>query len=552
VLGRLRRAFGSTVVYVRSVAGVAKVHWRDASPIDRLQIAGSAALVLFVFGLFTVGAANRARDAGAGQSLASSNAAEQGAKGAKGRRGSPAGEARAGAPGAAGGAAATGPAGTLDGGGLDSTRVDGRKEGARRPGKRPGTPGAPAAQAGGSTPVVVGVVHRTASAAATLAAGLGAAEAPGDVARQAGAVAAWVNAHGGIAGRPLSLRLASFDPAAAASYESAFAGACTALAEGGLRPVAVVGALEDAAAQAACLASRRIPLVGDGPAAGDSTLFAHAGPHLVAPGSMAIDRLAAAQVRALAADGFLGRRNRVGIVRLTGPIFERASRLALRPALATAGVPVAAEETLPAPYTVGDGPSVLGRAASAALRMRRAGVDRVMMLDAAVVATAFMREAERQDFRPRYALNSTMAPAALPDRVPRTQLRGAEGVGFAPLLDVAAGGEPQPPEARRRCESIYRDANVPMGGRTAAGQFAAVALCDAILAVRSAVDAAGEAGPAELAAAFERMGSRRPAAVALATKLSGDRRDGAAEVRRLRFDEGCGCMQYVGAAEAVR
>ena len=186
------------------------------------------------------------------------------------------------------------------------------------------------------------------------------------------------------------------------------------------------------------------------------------------------------------------------------------------------------------------------------LRLRAARVDRVLMLEAGIVAAAFMREAERQGFRPRYALNSTMAPAGLPGEVPAAQLRGSEGAGFAPLLDVAGGAdEPAPPETRGRCEEIYRAARVPTGGRTAAGQFAAVALCDAILTVRAAVESAPGTGAAEIAAAIERIGASRPAAVALATRLASDRHDGAAEVRRVRFDDRCGCMRYVGAGEAV-
>ena len=88
------------------------------------------------------------------------------------------------------------------------------------------------------------------------------------------------------------MEIVSFDPALSTSYWTAFSAACTTLATGGLRPLAVVGAVEDAVTQAGCLASRGIPLVGDGTVVGDTKLLADAGAYLFAPGSMALDRLA--------------------------------------------------------------------------------------------------------------------------------------------------------------------------------------------------------------------------------------------------------------------
>jgi hypothetical protein len=547
MLGRARRTAGRTAVSVRSVYALAKIHWHEAGPLDRVQIAAAGALALLVFGLFAIGAATRGRDgSNRGLTSASFSAKTGRASAHRAARSHPAAGSGARArttlstPGSAVGGLA--PAATTHGHAPAERRRAKRRESARRP------PSAGNGLSSQSTPIVVGVAYRAASVAATLTAGLGAGEAPGDVAREAGAVAAWVNAHGGIGGRSLVLKPVSFDPAVSTSYWTAFTPACTALTTGGLRPLAVVGAVEDAVTQAGCLASHGIPLVGDGPVVGDTKLLTDAGAYLFAPGSMALDRLASAEVRILGSDGFFAKDLHVGILRLDGQVFARTADR-VRSALGSARVTVADEQVLPAARTAKDAASFAARAAAAALSLRRAGVNRLIVLDEGIASATFMREAERQGYRPTYALNSAMGPAWLAGVAPAAQLKDAQGVGFAPVLDVGAAGEPTPPDTRRRCESIYRDGKVAIGDRTPAGQFAALALCDDLFAIRDAVASADGTATAAWTSALEKLGRKRVSAVALSAKLTHDRHDGAALVRRVRFEGSCRCMRYAGDPE---
>jgi hypothetical protein len=550
MLGRVRRTAGRTAVSVRSVAALAKIHWHEAGPLDRVQIAAAGALALLVFGLFAIGAATRSRDSG-DQGLASASFSAK-----AGRASSrPAVKRTPGSAEPSVGrslAAHALPGASLPAGGMLGLRHAHTPSAKRTPAKHHKRAAPAPAAANGlssqSTPIVVGVSYRAASAGASLVAGLGVGEVPGDVARQAGAVAWWINRHGGIGGRTLAPRPVSFDPALSTSYWSAFSAACTTLATGGLRPLAVVGAIEDALTQVGCLSSRAIPFVGDGPVVGDAKLFADAGPYLFTPGSMALDRLTAAEVRVLLADGFLGRSSVVGLLRLDGQVFARTADR-VRSALAAAHVSVANEQVLPAASTLADASTFAARVAAAVFAMHGAGVDRLIVLDEGIATATFMREAERQGFRPRYALNSAMGPAWLASVAAPAQLEGAQGVGFAPLLDVGPAGEPSPNDSRKRCESIYRDAKVAIGARTPAGQFAALSLCDDLLAVRDAVVAADGTDTAAWTRALERIGRKRVSAVALAAKLGAGRHDGAAVVRRVRFDDGCSCMRYAGDPE---
>jgi ABC-type branched-subunit amino acid transport system substrate-binding protein len=372
---------------------------------------------------------------------------------------------------------------------------------------------------------------------------LGLNEAPGDTAAQARAVAHWVNANGGMGGHQLRVRLLTYDPAQGTGISAAFASACAAAATGA-KPLAVLAPLQDAEVQSSCLASKNLLLVGDGPAAGDDDVYAKAGASLFAPGSMSLNRLAREEVSYLAEKKFLTKTSRVGIVRLDAAAFNRASRTALRPAVAATGAHVVAEAVIPRPYAVTDVPAALAAARAAVLALRTAAVDRVIMLDSGIVAPLFMRVAQRQIYNPRYALNSTMAPARLVGEVPAAQLAGAIGVGYSAPLDVAAADAPDS-AARSECDQIYK--GIDLGGASISGRYSALALCGEMMAVREALVGITSPTIARLSSALESL-TAPPSVLPLSSRLDATHHDGAASVRGLAFDSGCSCVRYTGEA----
>jgi hypothetical protein len=405
-----------------------------------------------------------------------------------------------------------------------------------RPGRRP--PGATATNvAAAASPVTVGLVYLATSVTADLDGLLGVRAKPGDVSAQANAVAAWINAHGGVAGRTLKLLPAAYDPSTGGDFPSAFADACTAMSAQTLRPVAVLSPLEDASAQSGCLAGHGLVLIGDAPVPGDHQAFADAGRSLYAPGSLDLDAQLEAEVRALSKDAFLGAASRVGVVRVDALPYARATDRTLRPALARAGATVVAQATVTAVRSPADVPQALA--------------DRVIVLDNGRTTPLLMRTADRLGYRPQYGLNSGMDPAALPGEVPAGQLTGARGAGYSPLLDVTPGSEPDAPVARAQCESIYREAGVAVGGVTPEGRFGALSVCDELLTIRSALTGAGEVTPDVLRAALEAPGARRASALTLGTRIDAGHRAGAAATRALAYDGGCGCMRYSGPLETL-
>jgi ABC-type branched-subunit amino acid transport system substrate-binding protein len=400
------------------------------------------------------------------------------------------------------------------------------------------------------SPVDMTVTYPAKSTLVALNSGLGLRAAPGDTAAQARAVMRWVNENGGIAGHPLRVRLLTYDPSGGSGFAAAFSPVCAAAAAGA-KPLAVLAPLEDAKVQTECLASRGLLLVGDGPAAGDADVYQQAGNSLFAPGSMSLDRIAREEAQTLKDRGFLTRGSRVGIVRIEGSAFSRVSKSTLRPAIEAAGGRVAAEAVVPHPYAVTDVPAVLAAVRAAVLQLRTAVVDRVVMLDAdGIVAPLFMRVAERQAYRPRYALNSTMSPATLVAQAPLEQLAGAVGVGYSPELDVAKADIPDSAD-RALCSSIYKDASVDLGGDGVVGRYAAAALCGQLLTVRAALAGVDNPTPSRLATELAGLGPA-PGILALASRLDAAHHDGAAVVRPLGFDESCNCMRYAGDARDAR
>jgi ABC-type branched-subunit amino acid transport system substrate-binding protein len=421
----------------------------------------------------------------------------------------------------------------------------GRKHALRRPTSRtkPRSRKVPAKTTPGglaASPIDMTVAYPAESTMVAVGEALNLHEAPGDTAAQARAMAHWVNANGGVGGHQLRLRLLTYDPAQGTGISAAFAPACAAAATGS-KPLAVIAPLQDAEVESSCLASKNLLLVGDGPAAGDDQVYAKAGDSLFAPGSMSLNRIAREEVSYLASRKFLTSSSRVGIVRLDAPAFARASRDALRPALTAAGAHVMAEAVIPRPYAVTDVPSALAAARAAVVALRAVGVDRVVMLDAGVVAPLFMRVAQRQVYNPRYALNSTMAPARLVEQVPAAQLKGAMGVGFSPALDVAGADAPAS-QARSRCEQIYN--GVDVGGSSISGRYSALALCGEMMTVRDALAGVTSPTTARLVGALESL--TPPSVLALTGRLDGSHHDGAASVRPLAFDSDCSCMRYAG------
>jgi len=438
-----------------------------------------------------------------------------------------------------------GPSGTLPAGAVEKQGPV-RQPRRRRAPRRRSEPGA-----GSGPPVVVGVAFNDAQKLDQVYARYGGKARASDGGLDTRAVADYINSTGGIGGRKLVLRLRQYDTTDGRPYDVTFAEVCQWFAQGE-RPVAVITIANDDEL-APCLASKGIPLINDWPSAGSTGFQARFPSFFFQPGSVALDRFAVPYVSALKEQGFFAGSAKVGLLRYSDPDYDAAANRALKPALAAAGVKLAAEETVPVTKSVNDLSGLLSHVANAIVRFRSRGVNRVVSLDnTGQVVGLFAQAAGPQGYYPRYGLSSQNSPLFIRSSLSPRDVRGAVGIGWSPITDVAAGQEGPLPQTRVQCSDIFRRAGVQeIGDRSAYGQFGAFSRCGNLLMLRDALAHRVASSPTALRAALESLGSAFQSAVTMQTSLSGSRHDGASGYRLLRFEDGCACFAYYGGVRSL-
>jgi hypothetical protein len=434
--------------------------------------------------------------------------------------------------------------GTLPTGALEKTGsgTQPRKPGARKPVKT---------GSGSGPPVVVGVAFNDAQKLDQVYARYGGHAKASDGGLDTRAVADYINSTGGIGGRKLVLRLRQYDTTDGRPYDVTFAEVCQWFAQGE-RPVAVISIANDDEL-APCLASKGIPLINDWPSAGSTGFEARFPSFFFQPGSLALDRFAVPYVAGLKEQGFFSGSVKVGLLRYSDPDYDAAANRALKPALAAAGVNITAEEAVPVTKSVNDLSGLLSHIGNAVVRFRARGINRVISLDnTGQVVGLFAQAAGPQGYYPRYGLSSQNSPLFIRSSLSPRDVRGAVGIGWSPITDVAAGQEGPVPATRVKCTDIFRRAGVQeIGDRSGYGQFGAFSRCSNLLMLRDALAKQEGGSPAVLRSALEGLGGAFQSAVAMQTSLSGSRHDGAVGYRFLHFDDGCACFVYSGPVRTV-
>ena len=412
------------------------------------------------------------------------------------------------------------------------------------PGRSPAVHDKAPAPGDAGAPLVIGVPVQNPASEDKIYAQYGGKVETADDGVIAQSVAAWINAHGGIGGRRIRLRLFHYDLFDGRPYDAHYQEICDFFSSAP-KPIAVI---QPPRQGNLCTAQRGILTLSDGPT-NETTSAENAAPSFYfEPSSLAPDRYATPYLEGLRSAGFFSGNARIGLIRALGFDDDGAMDRTIHAALARAGIRVAAEATIPPINAASDVPTVVSRLGDAVVRFRLAGVDHVISVDNnGVYMGLFMEAAEPQGYRPRYGLSSLNEPALLRASVSANQLRGAVGIGWSPLTDVGPGDDvPAAPE-RALCSRIFQSSGVRTGSRYNDGEFASYAICDDLLLLRDVRAAPGM----DMRAALERLGSSRTSALDFATRLDGTYHDGAAGYRQLEFQDGCGCFRYSGPVEPL-
>lgn len=414
---------------------------------------------------------------------------------------------------------------------------------------------------GGSTcshPVKIGLSYSTDEGA--LVASAGDAQFASDVATYAQQVqaedqtiAAYVNAHGGLAGCQVQMVFHNFQTTGADGFSGESQTECADFAED-QHVFAVIPQTAENQTLLTCLAQHKtVEIYNTGeywPSARDFSQyrgFLYA-PDYINPFRIAsfIDRWAAA--------GYFGHSTKVGILLADDGSGndQYVVNTLWRPRLSAMGI-------TPTVFTFKkvESYSQIGSTGSefesAVLQFKSLGIDHVIMApDQNDAAVLFTEEANSQQYYPRYALSTLNGALATWSTIPANERPGAVGISFW-YTDLGLSGDTQkmaasnPASANRAlCNSIYQGHTGSLPVSTVYG------LCDDFFFLQAALKGASSVTDDTLLAGAERLGSALSSADGYANEtLASGRYDGGTSVRTMTWDQSGGQWQYVTPPQAI-
>lgn len=302
-----------------------------------------------------------------------------------------------------------------------------------------------------------------------------------------------------------------------------------------------------------CLASHETFAFSSSAVSGDDGYFQEVAPWYQMPSLKGDTRLWHTMVPALVDRGFFGDEAKVGLVVVDQPTFTRISDRIVKPLMADAGVEVA-DEFRTSSLQAGD---LQTETQQAALRFKSNGVTHVLFVPGFGQAFFFMQNAESQNYRPRYEIESNMAPGVLFESgVPDAQLVGSMGLGWRPQFDVSSPDRYAYTEQEERCFAVMRDGGVNATGRSSPAT--ALHYCDIVWSFEAAAKRAGQTlTNGTLLRSLRSLGTSWPSVLTFQSDLSRGTSifpDGAPDAgwsyRILAYDEPCDCFVYQGGVKS--
>lgn len=427
---------------------------------------------------------------------------------------------------------------------------------ARREGTGPrqasSAPGGPRTQGAGRAPKLGRGVTKTtirfgieiADRAATFGA-LGVGSEQGAREQYVRAVVDHLNATGGAAGRKIELVL-HITSDTNGTFDAQGQAACTHFTED--TPVFAAGSMVSGGLPTlvSCMSGRGFPIVTEAQESYDDTDFRR-NPHLYAPAKVSGTRWRV-WIDDLHRAGYF-RGGRIGLIRFDTAKGKRITDGVVKPALAAHGLRAVEEAVLTPPSSVAGLSSTAASASNAILRFQSQRVDRALFVATFGVAPFFwMPAAESQGYRPRYGMTSDEFLDFTKENVPAAQLRGARGIGWWPIRDVAGPQDPKGRPGEAPCRAAFKKAGLTFPDRLSEGY--ALGDCALLLFMKRTADRAFDLTPDGFAAAVKGFARSYPNTTTFGTDLT-RRRDGANAFRSLAFADDCGCWRYLGGTRTV-
>lgn len=354
------------------------------------------------------------------------------------------------------------------------------------------------------------------------------------------AVAEWANARGGLAGHPIKLvnYNAKVSDALARGGAAVAAEACQKWTEDH-DVVALVlpnGVTDD---WYACAVKHRLPVINTDFAnyVPDRQELKGNGVYNYASANFNLDDTAKYYVSALADQGFLTAKNKVGLITKESTIYARVIKNVLQPELARRGI----ELVSTAEWNDSTQQNAWNQYV---LNFRSKDVDRVLVFGGYNFGMAnFAKTAETQSYRPRYGVSSIAGPNEMViNGVPPAQLEGAQGVGWWPFADVATTGDAATfnPKAAE-CKKIMKEAGQPWQSGV---WLMELKFCDAIFLLKTLADRAGVVDARAFYDAADSLGTSYVSPYVWKTHFRRGDHNAAVYLRDLAYDGACRCFRY--------
>lgn len=384
--------------------------------------------------------------------------------------------------------------------------------------------------------ITFGVVYDTSNAGGN--ASLGIDVNPGDLRQYYSAVAADVNAHGGILGRKLVPAYLGQSSTSTATADTNAQEVCDTFTRD--KPsLAILG--QSSPLIRDCTRKAHVLDVFDGASAAGAQTFADH-PGYVEPASINLDRVGPVTVNGLAKTDYFSGKPKVGIVVWDDKAYRHSVDVGWKPSLSEIGHAAADTAYIPVPHSSSDLSSSSAAISSAALRFSSEGITHVLILDGPAgvfsgtgLTLLWLKGAGSQQYYPRYGFNTNNSADAGYDAGlwNARDIKDARYVTWASYSAATDQGIPANP-SRTTCEAIMRKAGIDVSD--VAKLAAALAACDEVWVLRDSLNrGSGDATLDGAVKGLNTLGTSLRSARSYGTRFASDRHDGVAAVRLAYF-----------------
>lgn len=280
----------------------------------------------------------------------------------------------------------------------------------------------------------------------------------------------------------------------------------------------------------------------------DDKEFRDLGPWLLPAMAMTPNQLARLMPIAFADGKLLTKK--MGLIGFDDPLFRRTGEKILIPGINARGGKLLESVWLPVDYQ-----SLASGIASAVLRFQQKGIDRVVMWAPGGGAwLLFARQAESQQYRPRYGISTLDVPRFVGPLLPEAQLRGSLGPGYFLARDISDSQQPPPTAKEKACWKVMQQrAGRSFSQRSAGADPDGLNYCDDLYLLRTALEPAATKAlnRTEIAAFYGRLGRRYAPIRFPRSSFQPGRTSGISDYRSIAYDTACGCFKYASGWKEV-